>query len=170
MAEYKPPKWRYEYGATGKGRNLKLLSIDELMISGELLMAWIRPSSAIEWKAWYQSIVKSSSYDEIWFNCNRLIKKQLKLKSAEISEHDMNALNDELNRIFTDEGWREMKKKFRQQAKRNTKIKIELATGIVSNLDAFVKTRGLQTRDEGIDDLLSFFNEHNGNSEVNNDK
>lgn len=161
MSNYNVPRWRYDYDKTGRGLNLKLLSVKELSVSSELLLGWIRPTSALEFPEWYKPIVKSDSYENLWLYCCRLIKGIVKDCPDSVNEHEMNALNEELNRIFSDEGWRNMKQKFSQQSKRLRKVRPELSTSIATSLHQFKAEQGLVSLDEAVDYLLSFYNEHN---------
>ena len=170
MSEYKPPRWHYELGKTGKGYNLKLLSIDEVFLSGDLLKLWIKPSSAVGNKISYKPLVYSKDYEKSWLYCNRLIDNIKNLDRDDVNEHDMDALNTAINRIFSDTGWREMKKKFRQQDKRLRKVRIELSSSIANALNQFKDMHGLATHDESVDELLSYYKYHSENSEVTDDQ
>ena len=170
MAAYKPPRWHYELGKTGKGYNLKLLSIEEVFVSGDLLKQWLKPSTAVEHPRLYKSIVNSRDYENLWLYCNRLINNIKNLNAHEVTEHDMDALNTAINRIFSDLGWRDMKKKFRQQDKRLRKVRIELSASIAASLNDFKEQQGLSTYDESVDELLSFFKYHSENAEVTDEQ
>jgi len=166
MTTYKPPRWHYEYGKTGKGYNLKLLSIDEVFISADLLKEWIKPTNAIDKPELYKPMVRTKEYESLWLYCNRLINNIKKLQPNEVTEHDMDSLNTAINRIFSDIGWREMKKKFRQQDKRQRKVRVVLSTSVANALNQFKEQQGLATIDESVDELLSFHSYHNEHSEV----
>lgn len=160
MSDFRPKKWRYQYGKTGKGCNLRLLSIDELLISGDLLKQWLKPTSALGEKDWYQAIVHTKDYEKLWLYCNRLIKTIRSCEPEEVNSHEMDALNEELNRIFSDVGWRAMKQKFSQQSKRTRKARPEISATIVTDLHQFKDDHGLSSLDEVMDYLLSFYKDH----------
>ncbi|WP_076415039.1 hypothetical protein [Shewanella sp. UCD-KL12] len=160
MSDYQPPKWRYQYGKTGRGYNLRLLSVDELFLSADLLKLWLKPTSALDNKAWYQAIVYSNDYENLWLYCNRLIKTIRTCEPATVNKYEMDALNDELNRIFSDAGWRAMKQKMSQQSKRKRKVRPEISATIVKELHHFKQELGLSSLDEAVDHLLAFYKDH----------
>lgn len=160
MSDYQPPKWRYQYGKTGRGYNLRLLSVDELFLSADLLKQWLKPTNALDNKEWYQALVYSNDYENLWLYCNRLIKAICAGESAAVNKYEMDALNDELNRIFSDAGWRAMKQKMSQQSKRKRKLRPEISATIVDELHQFKAVHGLSSLDEVMDHLLAFYKDH----------
>lgn len=154
MANYIVPKWRYEYGKTGKGLNQKLLSPEELSNSHDVLLEWIRGTNAINKPEWYKPIVKTKSYEKVWLDCNRRIKKLIKKSCSSIPYHELDALNEEINRIFSDEGWRQIKKKIRQQTIRQQRNQVILTKHTAKRLADFKATLKLDTFDEAIEYLL----------------
>jgi hypothetical protein len=156
MSNYKVPKWRYEYGRTGKGLNLKMLSIEELLQSNEVIEDWIKPTQALHKAEWYKPIVNNSSeYQVLWLDCKRRINKLVKQADDKISHLEMDALNDEINRIFSDEGWRQIKKKMRQQTIRQQRSQVILSKEVSNRLAKFKQELNLDTFDEAVDYLLS---------------
>ena len=67
----------------------------------------------------------------------------------------MDALNDEINRIFSDEGWRQIKKKMRQQTIRQQRSQVILSKEVSNRLAKFKQELNLDTFDEAVDYLLS---------------
>ncbi len=170
MSHYTAPKWDYEYGQSGRGQNLRLLSISEVFICGDLLKKWLRPSSSDVEKTWYKSIVNDNDYDKQWLYCNRLINNIKKCDEQGVNDFEMNALNEQINRIFSDLGWREMKKKFRQQIKRTQTIRPEISITMAKALSQFKDDLGLKSLDEAVDYLLSFYKDNNEHFNENEDR
>jgi hypothetical protein len=67
----------------------------------------------------------------------------------------MDELNELLNSIFSDEGWRWVRKEISQLKKRENKTRIELSSELVSKLKELMEREGLRTIDEAIFHLLS---------------
>uniref|UniRef100_UPI003B5B1223 hypothetical protein n=1 Tax=Shewanella gaetbuli TaxID=220752 RepID=UPI003B5B1223 len=155
MTKYQAPKWRYEYGKTGKGLNLKLLSLEELTNSADVIVEWIRPTQALEKPDWFKDLVKSKDYEKLWLDCNRRVKTVLNQDDDETICYEMSALNEDLNRIFSDEGWRQIKKKIRQQTIRQQRAQVILTRDTSKRLTEFKNAMKLETYDEAVDYLLS---------------
>ncbi|MCZ4337713.1 hypothetical protein [Shewanella colwelliana] len=90
------------------------------------------------------------------------INKQLKSTHAAIAaaqptteiDHPINALNDELNRMFSDDGWRQVRREMSQARKRHQTKTITISVSVYKDLLAYQKRKGFSTLDEAIDDLL----------------
>ncbi|NRD74060.1 hypothetical protein HQQ94_12605 [Shewanella sp. VB17] len=159
---YTPPKWIYDNGRTGRGYNLRMLSITEIKISADLLKTWLSNINISDNPSWYKPFASSTEYQSHQSYFLRLLRtiKQCEIEGEGISIHEMNTLNQELSRIFSDEGWRHMKQKFSQQAKRKRKARPEISSSLLSKLHHVKTTQGFTSLDEVIDELLSFYHDN----------
>lgn len=76
--------------------------------------------------------------------------------------HPLTRLNQNLNRYFSDYGWRMVRKELSQIKKRQKKSHIELSKDLIVKLKTYMEQQSLDSFDQAIDNLLSeveFFKE-----------
>ncbi|MBO2654279.1 hypothetical protein I6M49_12505 [Shewanella algae] len=173
MTEYSTPEpmtWNY-HGLRKAGRPLLLLSWDELQNPHirQLIIDHVELLSPIHFKdnnMWFSQLLQSSEnarhdarYDFI--AALRHFPKQKKHFIEVRDGVEFCRLNQELNRIFSDEGWRKLRRKFSQIHKRESTVRPQMKVSTYSLLTDFKDSNGYESLDAAILELLAFWDKNN---------
>lgn len=166
VEKYIAPQWRYDY-VEPKGKRMRLLSVDEVQISSRLLNKHIRFSNgSIQPERYKPNFRKHMEYaDKIWLSASRAIRNISSLPENDVHHYEMDALNQDLQLIFSDAGWRWIRKEISQLKKRQTKTRFELSEDLVKKLKIIMAREDLKSFDEVIDFLVSIDQELQEGSE-----
>lgn len=152
--KYVPPQWRYDYHEP-KGKRMRLLSIDEIQISSRLLNKHIRfHNGSIHPERYKANFKKHMNYaDKIWLSVSRAIRNISSLPESDVHHHDMDALNQDIQLIFSDDGWRWIRREISQLKKRKMKSRFELSSDLADEVKAIMARDNIAT----FDDLIDYF-------------
>lgn len=155
--QYVAPEWRYQYGDKPKGKRMRLLSVAEAQLANHFLRRHIRHTMSSLSPTRYQHnfVHYHDTAEKFWVSASRLLRAVKRTPSHGIEHQSMDELNELLNSIFSDEGWRWVRKEISQLKKRENKTRIELSSELVSKLKGLMEREGLRTIDEAIFHLLS---------------
>ncbi|MCT8865394.1 hypothetical protein [Shewanella xiamenensis] len=155
--KYVAPEWRYQYGDKPKGKRMRLLSVEEAQLANHFLRRHIRHTMSNISPTRYQHnfIHFHDTAEKFWMSASRLLRAIKRTPVPCIEHESMDELNELLNSIFSDEGWRWVRKEISQLKKRENKTRIELSSELVSRLKGLMEREGLRTIDEAIFHLLS---------------
>lgn len=154
--KYKPKAWEYHYNAKPKGKPLMLLNFEELELSKSLLLKHLSYAAYIDDKTLYSSLINSDKdfRERNLFGIRKSIRDIFNNTKGIDLSHVMDGLNDDLNRTFSNEGWRKIRLEISQLKKRNKKKRIELSDYIINRLIGFKEENKLKTYEETIELLL----------------
>ncbi|MFV7771631.1 hypothetical protein [Shewanella marisflavi] len=154
-------KWVFHYFRPAAGRALYLLSA-EPNSNGPNEIELFEPiytklKHSLDKKLFSKALTlnqKSKAITDI----NRLLKSTHAAIAASRPtsdiDHPINALNDELNRLFSDDGWRQVRREISQARKRHQTKTLTIRASVYKDLVTYQKLKGFNTLDEAIDDLL----------------
>lgn len=154
--QYVAPQWQYHHGAP-KGKRMRLLCIDEARLADNLLRRHVKHSNVLLNKGRYQSqFIEHFDYaDKIWRSVLIYLRKIVSIPANAVQHNDMDALNQELNLIFSDDGWRWIRKEISQSKKRLNKARMEVSSDLVDRLKLVMVREQLNSFDEVLDYLIS---------------
>ncbi|MGI2014180.1 hypothetical protein [Shewanella oncorhynchi] len=154
---YVAPEWRYKYGDKPKGKRMRLLSVAEAQLANHFLRRHIRHTMSTISPIRYQHnfVHFHDTAEKFWMSASRLLRAIKRTPISGIEHESMDELNELLNSIFSDEGWRWVRKEISQLKKRENKTRIELSSELVARLKSIMKREDLGSIDEAIDHLLS---------------
>lgn len=152
---YIAPQWQYDYSEP-KGKRMRLLSKDEAKLAAGLLQRHVKYHSTIANSERYKSefSLHASYAEKIWLSACRYLRKIDELPSDVITDIDMDALNQEMQLIFSDAGWRWVRKEISQLKKRVTKGRLEVSADLIDKLKSIMEREGLASVDEVLDHLI----------------
>ncbi|WP_282109325.1 hypothetical protein [Shewanella algicola] len=155
--KYVAPQWRYDYGEP-KGKRMRLLSIDEVKLASKLLSKHIRfANGSIQPDRYKPNFRKHMEYaDKIWLSASRAIRNITALPENDVHHHEMDALNQDLQLIFSDAGWRWIRKEISQLKKREKKYRFELSADLSDQIKAIMVREDLKKFDDVIDFLILY--------------
>ena len=161
--------WRYHYQAPIKGRKLSLLKAEDLAIALPLLERSIRPTYFLKNR---DRLAGELHLDEqlrelIWLDLSKRISKLnsiLHIAGSDIIQLELDSFNEQLNRYFSDVGWKYICKELAQLRKREKKARPELSNDVVTRIKDFKERHQLSSYDEAIDMLLNDYEYHNPSS------
>jgi hypothetical protein len=153
---YKPQPWRRHYGEQGQGRPLMLLGQDELAFCQPLLKRVLSSLFYHDHKELYSyHVVRNSEYrHKLFLSAKAKLKQLLKHDNSEDYHHEIDGLNEDLNIIFSDDGWKKIRLELSQIKKRNKKKRIELSGDLIDKLLLVKQKYNLSSYDEVIELLL----------------
>jgi len=173
MTEYSTPEpktWNY-HGLRKAGRPLPLLSWDELQnpYIRQMVIDHVELLSPIHYKAhttWFSRLMQcsESARSEARLDFNAALRHFPKQKKHYIEVRDgveFSRLNQELNRIFSDEGWRKLRRKFSQIHKRESTVRPQMKASTYSLLTDFKDSNGYESLDAAILELLAIWDKNN---------
>lgn len=151
--DYTKQEWQYHGNKPIKGRKLLLIQQSELVIALPLIFRLIPKEQISRRSAWFES----SGESELQFlkisELLSLVARKRK-QSVDLSV-ELEQLNFCLNEMFSDYGWRMVRKELAQIKKRKKKSHIELSNDLVHRLKAFMSLKQLDSFDQAVDHLLS---------------
>lgn len=154
---YVAPDWRYIYGDKPKGRRMRLLSVAEAKLANDFIRRHIRHSSSSIHPDRYQ--VNFCQYpdtaEKFWLSAARLLRTIARTPESAVLFETMDELNELMNCIFSDQGWRWVRKELSQSKKRVNKTRIELSSDLAAKLKNIMAREQFISIDETIDHLLS---------------
>lgn len=153
---YKPKAWEYHYNAKPNGKPLMLLNFEELELSKSLLLKHLSYAAYIDDKTLYSSLINSDKdfRDRNLFGLRKSIRNIFNNIKCIDSSHLMDGLNDDLNKTFSNDGWRKIRLEISQIKKRNKKKRIELSDHIINRIISFKKDNKLKTYEETLELLF----------------
>ncbi|GIU41135.1 hypothetical protein TUM3794_20990 [Shewanella colwelliana] len=175
MTEYSTPEpmtWKY-HGLRKAGRPLPLLSWDELQnpYIRQMVIDHVELLSPIHYKdkannTWFSRLMQCSenARSDARYDFNAALRHFPKKKKHYIEVRDgveFCRLNQELNRIFSDEGWRKLRRKFSQIHKRESTVRPQMKASTYSQLTDFKDSNGYESLDVAILELLATWNANN---------
>jgi hypothetical protein len=154
--EYVAPQWKYDYFEP-KGKRMRLLSIEEVQLSSRLLNRNVKHHNSLEFPDRYQLNFKNhrSYAEKIWLSVCRSIRNISALPVHSVHHHEMDALNHDLQLIFSDAGWRWIRREISQLKKRAVKSRFELSVDLAHDLKIIMAREQLTTFDDVIDFLIT---------------
>ncbi len=154
-------KWSFHYFKPAAGRALYLLSADS-NDSGpneiELFQPiYLKLKHSLDNNLFNLSIDANTKTKTI-VHINKLLPSCHEAiacsRSVEEPDHPIHALNDEIQRLFSDDGWRQVRREMSQARKRSQTKTITISAGVYRDLLAYQEQNGFASFDEAIDDLL----------------
>ncbi|MBB1391556.1 hypothetical protein ACRN9Z_16810 [Shewanella frigidimarina] len=154
--EYVAPQWSYDFYEP-KGKRMRLLSIEEVQLSSRLLNRNVKHTNCSTHPERYKSNFKAHVpyAEKIWLSVCRAIRNISALPVHAVHHHDMDALNHDLSLIFSDTGWRWIRKEISQLKKRSRKSRFELSADLLDELKSIMAREKLTTFDAVIDYLVT---------------
>ena len=155
---YKPPQWCYTDGQTKRGRPLLLLSFDELSLANSFLQKKIKRNNWIEKKENYNQHLTDKIANQYVSETNLLLKmfSDIELLSEQYIV-DLDKLNHNFNRIFTEEGWRKVRFEIRQMKKRTKLVRLEISKELFKQLQEIKTREKLDTTNDAIEYLIDHY-------------
>lgn len=155
-SNYQAPQWRYDF-AEPTGKKMLMLSIEEAKLTIKLLRRHVKHSNCIKHPDHYKPPFREHMdyADKIWLSANRYLRNIEALPIEAVNHNDMDALNQELQLIFTDIGWRWIRKAISQAKKRENKARMEVSTDLIEKLKAIMDREGIETFDDVLDHLIT---------------
>ncbi|MEZ9200162.1 hypothetical protein [Shewanella sp. 10N.286.54.B9] len=146
-------EWQYHSNKPTKGRKLLLLQRDEIVIAFPLIFRLIPRDQILKRVEWFESGAESETKFLKVSELLSLVTRKRKQNSDPRVE--LEQLNLCLNQMFSDYGWRMVRKELAQVKKRKKKSHIELSNDLIHRLKAFMSIKQLDSFDQALDFLLS---------------
>jgi hypothetical protein len=156
VKDYVAPQWRYDYSEP-KGKRMRLLTIEEAQLCSRLLSRHVKHSNSIMFKDRYKANFRNHVpyAEKIWVSVIRQLRNIKSLPVEAVGHNEMDALNQDIQLIFSDAGWRWIRKEISQLKKRAVKSRFELSADLVNELKQIMAREKLRTFDEVVDYLIS---------------
>ncbi len=159
--KYNAPQWEYINGQTKRGRPLLLLSCEDLLLANSFLQKKIKRSNWLDKKANYNQNLTDKIANEYVSETNLLLKYFEKLDSITDREIDtLNKLNQNLNRMFSEDGWRKIRFEIRQMKKRTKQVRLEISKQLFEQLQEIKAKERLDTTNSAIEYLIDNYNDN----------
>ncbi|WP_133406786.1 hypothetical protein [Parashewanella tropica] len=153
---YQPQSWNYHFGAPKAGRKLWLIKPEEINFLIPLVLKTAKEH--LDPKKSHLFIDPTSNYKINSDSCLHLSKLLNEVLNRKKSNKEflpqLGAANEDINRFFSDDGWRHIRKEYQQILKRNKKSHIEIPNDILQRLKEYQQTNGFSDYGQTIDELL----------------
>ncbi|RYV01448.1 hypothetical protein SOPP22_13735 [Shewanella sp. OPT22] len=159
---YRTPHWEYVDGNKKRGRPLLLLSPDELPIITSYLLKKIRRNNVVLKFENYNSNFTDKVANSYISETSLLLKKLQSLPVKDTEFESLDVINVNLNRIFSEKGWRAVRFELRQIKKRNKLVRLELAKPIYEQLEQIKQIEKLESLSSAIEFLVDTYHDHKG--------
>lgn len=146
-------EWQYHSNKPTKGRKLLLLQRDEIVIALPLIFRLIPRDQILKRLDWFESGAESETKFLKVSELLSLVTRKRK-QGADLRV-ELEQLNLCLNQMFSDYGWRMVRKELAQVKKRKKKSHIELSNDLIHRLKAFMSIKQLDSFDQALDFMLS---------------
>jgi hypothetical protein len=158
--------WTYDYVKPSRGKTLLLLTPDELELALPCISQGLkmRFANKAESKKFFKKVdVKTltSRVDQLHSHLNRVKRIILNgtyddaLAAHDDLFNDIHVINISLNHIFSDDGWRYVRKLMSQAIKRQKSSRLYVDFDVNNRLQKYIELHGLSTANDAIDQLLA---------------
>ncbi len=158
VTQYKAPLWSNDDGKTKRGRPLVLLDSFELQLINKFLQKKIKRH------CWITNIknYNANLLDKVansYISETTLLLKKLELIDVIEDEHifELDRVNHNLNRIFSESGWRSIRFEIRQIKKRNKQIRVEISKDLFAQLEMIKKNEKLDNINSTLEFLIDSY-------------
>lgn len=160
--------WKYHGEPPSAGRKLRLISYNEMGVFIPLIYRVISSNISLEKLHWFsissietiKNSTKIKSGIVLFPTLHDELKKLIAIKKESAIPIDdiyiqLDNVNKIINKTFSDNGWRNIRKEFSQILKRRKKSHIEISRDLINKLKQYMNKNGFDTFDQAVDELLS---------------
>lgn len=159
---FEKQRWQYHYAKPTSGRALWLLTPEEFGAANELLLKVVSASFYASNLKYFVSTdaLSASSRGKLITSLRRQIRSiEIGLNNDLDVNHLVHTMNQDINALISDDGWRYVRKELNQRAKRSRKSHIEINNDWVVKIKGYMKSNGLGTYDEALENMFERLDE-----------